>query len=117
MGFRLDILANGSTTLIRLSEQIRKGLLNMNAKERAIETFKRLGLMPYHLVNGNLAGDGRKELRRAIVWGITGSKPTLAQSRLGIVEDLLVKTFDVPDGTYHDREERLLEVVRECGLS
>ena len=116
-GSRLVILTNGSPALIRLSEQTRKGLLKMNAKERAIETFRRLGLMPYHLINGNLAGDGRKELRRAIVWGITGSKPTLAQSRLGIVEDLLVKTFEVPDGTYHDREERLLRVVRECGLS
>jgi hypothetical protein len=100
-----------------LKKNNRKEMQNMNAKERAIETFKRLGLMPYHLVNGNLAGDSRKELRRAIVWGITGSKPTLAQSRLGIVEDLMVKTFEVPDGTYHDREERLLEVVRQCGLS
>jgi len=89
----------------------------MNAKERAIETFRRLGLMPYHLINGNLAGNGRKELRRAIVWGITGSKPTLAQSRLGIVEDLLARTFEVLDGAHHDKEERLLKVVRECGLS
>jgi len=89
----------------------------MSAKERAIETFKRLGLMPYHLINGNLAGSERKELRRAIVWGITGTKPTLAESRLGIVEGLLVKTFEIPDGTYHSMEKRLLEVVREFGLS
>jgi hypothetical protein len=89
----------------------------MNAKERAIETFKRLGLMPFHLTHGNLAGPSRKEIRRQIVWAINGSKPTLAECRLGIVEDLLVKTFEVPDGTYHDREERLMAKVREFGLA
>ena len=89
----------------------------MNAKERAIETFKRLGLMPFHLINGNLAGPSQKEIRRQIVWAITGNRPTLAQCRLAIVEDLLVKTFEIEDGTYHDREKRLLQKVREFGLA
>ena len=40
---------------------------DMNAKERAIETFKRLGLMPFHLVHGNLAGPSRKEIRREMI--------------------------------------------------
>jgi hypothetical protein len=85
----------------------------MNVKENVVQTLIKYGLKPHHLVFGNLAGDGRKELRRALVWGITGNKPTLAESRLGIVQELLFKIFDIDGACSHDMDERLLARVKE----
>jgi len=89
----------------------------MDAMKKAIETFKRLGLKPFSLIYGNLAGPSQKENRRQIVWSITGKKPTLAESRLGIVEDLLFKTFQINNGCNYQMEQDLINKLKSLGFS
>lgn len=87
----------------------------MNARERVAETLNRLGVRANQVEY--LAGSYNKEIRRQLVWAIDGKKPTLAESRIGILTDKLRAIFEITGDHEAARHNNLADKLREMGVA